>query len=151
MPRGIKWTIIVLLNQRWSLVQGNEVCDINVLIGEFRKKFLRDNNIIRSRNNFQVLFLEVKDKLLICLTNNNREVIRSVILLITCNQFDYTCFTNSRDIRQLIDRCCLLQFLQLLTGKFKANILCRKIDCFLRRSNNDSGISKEILGPSCPP
>ena len=80
-----------------------------ILTGESRQKFLRDNHIICSRKNFNVLYFEVKAELIFSLTDNLFMSIRSIILLITNHQFYNTCFTNGRDIRKLIDCCCFQQ------------------------------------------
>ena len=51
------------------------VGDILILIHETGQEFLGHNHIVVAWNNLQVLFLEVKDKVSICLTNNNLKVI----------------------------------------------------------------------------
>ena len=53
----------------------NIVGDILILIDETGQEFLRNNYIVVTRNDLQVLFFEVKDELKIGLTNNNLKVI----------------------------------------------------------------------------
>ena len=114
-----------------------------ILAGESRKKFLRHNNIIGSRENFDVLYFKVEVKSRISFTNNLFMSVRCIILLITDKKFNNTCFTNSRDIRELIDSSCLKKFFKNSGGEFKTDIFARKCNLFVRRSDNYRGISKE--------
>ena len=118
--------------------QSNIIGQIILSIGKLRQKFRRDNHIVGTRNNLDVFYFEVERKLLISFTNNNSLLIRSIVLLIVNHQFDNTCFTNSREVRQLINLCCLDQFLQRRTIKLETNILSGESNFFLRRRNNHS-------------
>ena len=115
-----------------------------ILRSKAGEKFLGHNYIISSRKNFDILYFKVERELRVGLSNNDGKVIGGVILLITDNQFDDTILTNGRQIRQLIDSSCFQQFVQLFSANFKAHILRRKSDLFVRRSDDNIGISKEI-------
>ena len=67
------------------------------------QKFLGNNNVISSRNDFDVFNLEVETESIVELTNDNSKIIRGICLLITNDKFDDTILTNDRQVRQLID------------------------------------------------
>ena len=139
------------LHQRPELDFGNDGYVV-IREGKMRSKyFFADPNVIVTPPDKEItlpsedVYFEVERKLRFGFTNNNSKVIRGVILLVTDNQFDNTILTNGRQIRQLIDSSCFQQFVQLFSAHFKAHIFRRKSDLFVRRSDNDVGISKEIL------
>ena len=82
-------------------------------------QFLGDHNLISSRNNFDVFDFEVEAEGIVSFANNYSIVIRSLVLLITHDQFDNTILTNGREVWQLIDCCCFKQFIQLLGKNLK--------------------------------
>ena len=69
-------TILIQISTEGRVrLECNVVGDILILIDETGKEFLRNNYIVVTRNNLQVLFFEVEDELKIGLTNNNLKVV----------------------------------------------------------------------------
>ena len=86
--------------------QSNIIGQIVLGVRKLRQKFRRDNHIIGTRNNLDVFYFEVERKLFIGFTNNDGILVRSIILLITNNQFNYTSFhQQQRD--QEVDKLVL--------------------------------------------
>ena len=123
MTKTLPTILINTSTERGIRLKGDIIGDINILIRETGQKFRGHYHIIVTRDNLQVLFLEVEYKLRFSFTNDDTEVIGCVVLLVTSHQFDHTCFTNDRYIRKLIDGRCLLEFLQLLRSQDKLYIL----------------------------
>ena len=85
-----------------------------ILIDKTGQEFLRNNYIVVTRNNLQVLFLEVEDKLKSVSPTTISKSFEVSFFLSRATSLITPNFTNDRDVRNLIDRCSLLELLKVL-------------------------------------
>ena len=81
ITRPLPRILIVTSTEGTIRLKCDIVCDINILIRETGQKFRGHYHIIVTRDNLQVLFLEVEYKLRLSLTDDDTEVIGCVVLL----------------------------------------------------------------------
>ena len=126
-------------------LKSNKVSQIILRGFKLRKKFFRNRNFVRTRDNFNILNFEVETKVLASLAYNDREVVRRVVLTVMYHQFDLTVFTDHRKVCEVVDCSSLKKTIKLRTLQNKININCRQFDRLVGRRYNNTRISKEIL------
>ena len=130
--------------------QSDEIGQVAITTHELGKKFRGNNYIVGSRNEFDVFNFEIERKVFVSLTDNDCKVVRGIILLVTDNKFDDACFTDGREIRELIDRSSLEEFVQLLGVQLEADIFTGREMDFSGGETITLGSAKKYLDRDLP-